>query len=316
MIRSPSVPGHRPVLDLGRPLTDHDHVRDPAAALIGAAFRAPDRPPGPQTRGQLPAQRPTGLDIQRLVDRLVRHVHLRPVSELGSQRGRDLLRRPAITQHRLHPLTQLCVDHQLGRLRSPRVVLSAPLRPRGPVVQPGVMRAPVPGDLAGDRRAMSAQPTGDHRRAQASGKPERDLLTLGEGQEPPRARPGRPRTDTTTRDQRTTTGRARYPGPIGRDRIGHTRTTQPPENLHHRSINQPSRHPSPPRPSKSKALQRPHEPKGRRVAIPAGKLAAGAATPERARPPPGGRHRRANAILPIDASSFAWLRNRLTRVTA
>ena len=55
MIKSPSqLPGHGPVLDLGRPLGDVDHVRDPVLALPDLAARTAHRPPGAQTHRSAP----------------------------------------------------------------------------------------------------------------------------------------------------------------------------------------------------------------------------------------------------------------------
>jgi hypothetical protein len=71
MIRSPSVAGHGPVGGLSRPLADHDHARDASAALIVAAFGAPDGLAGAQASGQVTAQRAAPLDVDRLIDRLV-----------------------------------------------------------------------------------------------------------------------------------------------------------------------------------------------------------------------------------------------------
>ena len=76
------VAGHRPVFDLGGPFGDHHHVRGcwprrstrPWWSALGAA--------GAQTAVQFTAQPTSALDVQRLVDRLVRHPHLRPVREL------------------------------------------------------------------------------------------------------------------------------------------------------------------------------------------------------------------------------------------
>ena len=76
------VAGDGAVISLGGALCDVDHVRDPVAALAGLAARATQRPPGPQALGQIAAQRAAGLDVQRLVDRLVRHPHLRIFREL------------------------------------------------------------------------------------------------------------------------------------------------------------------------------------------------------------------------------------------
>ena len=83
MIRSPSQwPGTaRSATSAGRSLIITMPAifprRSPAAPP-----RLAQRPPGPQTRRQLPAQRPPALHVHRLVDRLVRHPHLRPAREL------------------------------------------------------------------------------------------------------------------------------------------------------------------------------------------------------------------------------------------
>ena len=69
------MPGHRPVIGLRLLPADIHHARDPAAPLVGPPPRPAQRPPGPQVRGQLPAQRPAALHVQRLVDRLRRHPH-------------------------------------------------------------------------------------------------------------------------------------------------------------------------------------------------------------------------------------------------
>ena len=76
---------------------------DLPAPLAVLAPRPAQRPPGPQARRQLPAQRPAALHVERLVDRLVRHPHLRIVRELPPQPSRDLLRRPVLLQPGLHP---------------------------------------------------------------------------------------------------------------------------------------------------------------------------------------------------------------------
>jgi hypothetical protein len=80
------------VISLGGTLADVDHVRDPILALMGLAARATQRPPGPQALGQVTAQRSAGLHVQRLVDRLGRHPHLRIVRKLAAQPSDDLLR--------------------------------------------------------------------------------------------------------------------------------------------------------------------------------------------------------------------------------
>src|SRR5690348_8417568 len=66
------VPGHRPVLGLGRPLADHDLRADKALPVPWSGPSGPQRPPGAQARGELAAKSAAALDVQRLVDRLMR----------------------------------------------------------------------------------------------------------------------------------------------------------------------------------------------------------------------------------------------------
>jgi hypothetical protein len=68
------MPGEPPVIRFGRPLSDHHHVLDPSASLplpLGFATRAT----GPELSGQLAAQLPARLHIQRLINRLVADLH-------------------------------------------------------------------------------------------------------------------------------------------------------------------------------------------------------------------------------------------------
>ena len=114
------VPGHRPVFDLGGPLADHDHARDPAPCAHGCGVGRRMARPVRRQRSQLPAQRAAALHIQRLVDRLVRHPHLRMVRELGFQPGADLLRGPVLPQPGRHLVPQHRAGHQLGGPRQAR----------------------------------------------------------------------------------------------------------------------------------------------------------------------------------------------------
>ena len=119
MIRSPSqCPGTARSIGLGRAFADVDHVGDPVLALTGLAARDPQRPARTQTTRQLPFQRAARLHVQRLVDRLGRHPHLRLVGEILAQPSGDLLRRVPLGQLGLHPLAQHQVGRQLRRLRS------------------------------------------------------------------------------------------------------------------------------------------------------------------------------------------------------
>src|SRR6201989_451626 len=147
--------------------------------------RLAQRPPGPQARRQLPPQRPPALHIQRLVDRLVRHPHLRPARELQSQPRAHLLRRPLPIQLAVTPAAQFHVPRERSGLRPRPPQLRQRLLPHRPV-PPG---RPVPRHLPADRRGRPPDPRPDHPVRLLPRQPQRDLLPLRQRQVPPRHRP-------------------------------------------------------------------------------------------------------------------------------
>src|SRR5215831_21170709 len=68
--------GHRPIFCLGWPLSDRHRPGDPAmvGGLLRVMARAAHPASTPEVLQQLFLQSPTGLDEQRAVDRLVRHL--------------------------------------------------------------------------------------------------------------------------------------------------------------------------------------------------------------------------------------------------
>jgi hypothetical protein len=83
------------VLDFGGPIANHQHRRlEPRTALVRTALRSADCPACAQTPGQLAPQFAAALDVEGLVDRLVRHVHLRAIGKPQTQPLADLLRAP------------------------------------------------------------------------------------------------------------------------------------------------------------------------------------------------------------------------------
>ena len=182
MIRSPSQwPGHRPVVGLGGPLGDVDHVRDPVLALPGLAAGLAQRPPGAQTAGQLPAQRAARLHVQRLVDRLGGHPHLRIVGELDAQPAGDLLRRvPPSADTVLNLPAQRQVRRQLRRLRPRGTLIGQRVRRRRPIAAPArsALRRSSREIVDGERPSRAAIDRIDSPR----GPGQRDLLPLGERQ--------------------------------------------------------------------------------------------------------------------------------------
>ena len=152
---------------LGGPLADRDVGADKLLAATPAASpRHAQRPPGAQAGRQLAAQCPPPLDVQRLVDGLVRDPHrvivgirypepmgdllraprCRPMSVLAAALtsttpGADVWARhgrPVLSHHRaceavLHVAPQPIVRGQLGDLRALGTSGAVPLRSRRPI---------------------------------------------------------------------------------------------------------------------------------------------------------------------------------------
>jgi len=106
--------GHGAVGDLGWSLADQDHVRDLAAFGDRGPSGAPDRTTGTQVSVQVSAQMTAALDVQRLVDGLGAHPHLRPFGKRLGEVEADLLGAPLHTQPRLHHGRQLGVIELAG----------------------------------------------------------------------------------------------------------------------------------------------------------------------------------------------------------
>jgi hypothetical protein len=89
------VAGNGAIFSLRRPVGDRDVSGDEAVPRLPRPHpRHPQRPPGPQARGQLTLQAATRLHVKGLVDRLVRDPHRLIVGEVDRQPVRDLLRTP------------------------------------------------------------------------------------------------------------------------------------------------------------------------------------------------------------------------------
>src|SRR5579859_2859763 len=175
----------------------------------------PRRPPGAQARGELAAKSAAALDVQRLVDRLMRDPHGIIIREAGPQPAGDLLGaprgRPApvlmppvtpadpadaralhagpiigpshrASQPILDAAPQRLVHRQLGGLRTPGAPISVPLRRRRPVLQvPAAGRSIAP-QLPRDRGSRAAGSPGDLPHPAPMRPQDRDLLPLGKGQ--------------------------------------------------------------------------------------------------------------------------------------
>jgi hypothetical protein len=98
------MPRDRPVLYLGRPLSDGYRVNDLSTRLspCGGVFASAHQSSGPQTRDQLFPQDAASLNEQTFVDRLVRYPHWWIISVFDLQPAGDLLRRPIFAQFPRH----------------------------------------------------------------------------------------------------------------------------------------------------------------------------------------------------------------------
>ncbi|GAA4764214.1 hypothetical protein GCM10023329_07510 [Streptomyces sanyensis] len=124
-----------PVVGLGGTVTDHHHVLDRTMlASVGLAARAAAGASGPQGSGKLAAEFTAALDVERLVDRLVGHVHLRPVGKPSAQSLADLLGTPPSGQTLLDEVPQLGVLADLPELGAGPAGIGAGLGRMRPVV--------------------------------------------------------------------------------------------------------------------------------------------------------------------------------------
>jgi len=114
--------GHRTIVGLGGPLADVDHVWDLSPAQGRPGPRHPPSPALAQSQGELRVQLATRLQIQRLINGLVRHSHLRVVRMILFQSFTDLLRRPLLSQALVDRVMQPGRRHQFLLFR-PRLAL-------------------------------------------------------------------------------------------------------------------------------------------------------------------------------------------------
>jgi hypothetical protein len=157
------VPGHRAVGGLGGPLADVDHARDPATALPGpgTVARFAQRASGTQTFGQLTAQFPASLHVERFIDGFVGHLHLRAIGISPGQHPGDLFGAVPLDQQRLHLGAQRRAATQLASFRSARPLLTAQLGDARRVARLGVPAGPagpeaIPRAIASDASARRA----------------------------------------------------------------------------------------------------------------------------------------------------------------
>jgi hypothetical protein len=124
------------------------------------------------------AERASALHEQRLIDGLVRHLHLRVVRILLSQPPRDLLGRPQVLELALNNLAEPPTPRELRPLGPQSPTLRSTIGWQGPILRP----APVRVHLPADRRSRTTHPGSDRPDRKTRGKAPRDLLALGHRQ--------------------------------------------------------------------------------------------------------------------------------------
>ena len=215
------MPGNGAVVGLGWALADQDLG---SHELLAAALRPgpgdAQRAPGAQAGRQLAAQRAAAVDIERLVDRLVRDAHRfiigkverqpvgnlvrtprpRPATVLPTAvpptdpacvrprhcravRGRERAREPVV-----HVLPQRVIGGELGRLRATCATVGVPLGGAGAVVQAAASGGGIATQFPGDRRWTTSEPARDRADTDVLRAQDRNLLALGERQVPARMR--------------------------------------------------------------------------------------------------------------------------------
>ena len=149
--------GHGPVGGLGRALADVDHADDGSPAHRGAGARHPAGAALAQRKSELGAQLAPGLQVQRLVDRLVRHPPSVILGVVGAQPLGHLPRRPPLSQPVVDGVVQFPVrfQHTLLRPRPPRV--RAILGGHRPIRTPPT----IAGDLPRHHRMISVKQNTD-----------------------------------------------------------------------------------------------------------------------------------------------------------
>ena len=184
------VPRDRPVLSFGRALADHDLAGDELLAVPASPSpRHSVGPSGTQAGTQLTSQRPPALDVEGLVDGLVRdphrfiirEVHWQSIGDLlwtprpcpasilsapmtpadpahaGARHGAPVRERDLAREPILHVLPQGVVRRQLRDLRAPGAPVGVPLRGCRSILQVTTTGGGIATQLSGDRRRRSAR---------------------------------------------------------------------------------------------------------------------------------------------------------------
>src|SRR5664280_1393010 len=144
---------HRPIPGLRRPLADVRHVPDLPHTARGTRPVDTLGSSLPQRQLQLGPQLTAGLQVQRLIDRLVGHPHHRIVGMSHHEPGTDLLRRPFPGQSTVHLVMQPPGRHELVLPGRAPLRITTILRTNNPIR----IRTAIPLDLPRNRRMMTTR---------------------------------------------------------------------------------------------------------------------------------------------------------------
>ena len=133
-----------------------------------------------QLLAQLAPQRPTRLDEQRQIDRLVRDPHGRIILVGPTQPLRDLLRRPLALKFLLDDPAQTRVQRELRLLQATRTLPRRPLSTLRAVAPTTAVAV----DLPRDRRVRTTNRPPDRPEALTTRQAARNLLALPQRQTP------------------------------------------------------------------------------------------------------------------------------------
>src|SRR3954451_801771 len=150
--------------------------------MLSPPPRTPAGAAPPEVGGELAAQLAAGLDVERLVDRLVADPHLRVLGVFDLQSGRYLLRGPAPGQPGLDRCPKPRGARELARLGPGEAPDRDSLGSECPVA--GAASAAL--DLTADRRGGATEVAGDRASRLSGGDPATDPLALLKAKPQPR----------------------------------------------------------------------------------------------------------------------------------
>ena len=179
------VSGNSTIRHFRRPFADRHSIHNlaaPSTFARGMPVTSDTIAPTPQMVGQLFLESPSSLHIQRAVNRLVRHVEIRPVRICLHQPPGDLFRRPVRTKLSRHQSSELAIGRQSTNLRSSRSIPRFDVSQFRAVLSRSVMAI----NLATNCRCRTIETPRDRTNRLSGNETPRDLFALTQAQNPRR----------------------------------------------------------------------------------------------------------------------------------